>query len=205
MTDQPRGPIEWSIAKRCRDGETTSGDSAVVCLRQDGVLVAVFDGLGHGPEAARGAQRAADVVRSTGTQDLVALTRRCHEALSGTRGAALTLAFLSSARRELSWLGVGNVEGRLISGDPRVFRLKASLAAARGVPGHELPPVAPETLRLSVGDLLILATDGIRATFADSLDSSGSTEAISERILSAHGKRPDDALVVTLRYLGPGS
>ena len=52
------------------------------------------------------------------------------------------------------------------------------------------------------GDVLVLATDGIEARFADSLDISGSTQAISERILADHGKPSDDALVVAVRYLG---
>ena len=43
---------------------------------------------------------------------------------------------------------------------------------------------------------------GSRPSFADSLDISGSTQAISERILADHGKPSDDALVVAVRYLG---
>ena len=53
------------------------------------------------------------------------------------------------------------------------------------------------------GDVLVLATDGIQAVFADSLDISGSAQAITERILAAHRRPTDDALVVAVRYLGP--
>jgi phosphoserine phosphatase RsbX len=52
------------------------------------------------------------------------------------------------------------------------------------------------------GDVVVLATDGVGATFADSLDISGSPRAISERILAEHSKPLDDALVVAVRYLG---
>jgi negative regulator of sigma-B (phosphoserine phosphatase) len=58
------------------------------------------------------------------------------------------------------------------------------------------------TLEVRPGDVLVLATDGIEAAFADSLDISGSTQAISERILADHWKPSDDALVVAMRYLG---
>ena len=58
------------------------------------------------------------------------------------------------------------------------------------------------TLDVRPGDVLVLATDGIDAAFADSLDVSGSPQAISERILAVHWKPPDDALVVAVRYLG---
>ncbi len=193
---------EWSVVTRCRRGETTSGDLAVVSPRRDGTLVAGIDGLGHGSEAARAARRAADVVRESATEDLIRLINRCHDALKGTRGAAISLAFVSAVMSELTWVGVGNVEGRLLSGDPSATRPKGSLALERGVPGHELPSLRTATLAVRPGDVLVLATDGIEAAFADTPDISGSPRAISERIVAAHRKRSDDALVVTLRYLG---
>jgi negative regulator of sigma-B (phosphoserine phosphatase) len=197
-----RPPVEWGMATRCRRGEATSGDLAVVALLPQGVLVAGIDGLGHGSEAARAARKAAEVVRERPSRDLVSLFERCHVALKGTRGAAISLAFLSPSERGMTWVGVGNVEGRVLSGDPSATRPKGSLALVGGIPGHELPPVRTATLAVRPGDVLVLATDGIEAAFADSLDISGSTQAISERILADHWKPTDDALVVAVRYLG---
>ena len=76
-----REPVEWGVATRCRRGEATSGDLAVVTLLPEGVLVAGIDGLGHGAEAARAARRAAEVVRESRGRDLVLLVERCHVAL----------------------------------------------------------------------------------------------------------------------------
>jgi phosphoserine phosphatase RsbX len=197
-----REPVEWSVATRCRRGEGTSGDLAVVNILPDGALVAGIDGLGHGSEAARAARTAGDVVGATPSHDLVLLMERCHAALRGTRGAAISLAFLSAAEGRMTWLGVGNVEGRVLSRDPSATRPKASLALGRGVPGYELPAVRTATLEVRPGDVLIFATDGVDPAFADSLDISGSTQAIIERILADYHKRTDDALVVTVRYLG---
>ncbi len=197
-----REPVEWGVAMRCRRGEATSGDLAVVTLLAEGVLVAGIDGLGHGREAARAARRAAEVVHRTPSQDLALLVRRCHDALKGTRGAAITLAFVSPSEGGVTWLGVGNVEGRVLSGDPSAAKPKGSLPLGNGVPGHELPPVRATRIDLRTGDLVVLATDGVGAAFADSLDVSGSTQAISERILADHAKPLDDALVVAVRYLG---
>jgi hypothetical protein len=166
------------------------------------VLVAGIDGLGHGGEAAHAARTAAQVLRESPSRDLVLLVERCHVALKGTRGAAISLAFLSPSDRGVTWLGVGNVEGRVLSGDPSAIRPKGSLPLGNGVPGHELPPVRAATLELRAGDILVLATDGVEAVFADSLDISGSTQAISERILADHWRPTDDALVVAVRYLG---
>lgn len=201
----PRDPVEWSISAACRHGETTSGDLAVVNVLQEGALVAGIDGLGHGSEAARAARLAAQAIREGPADDLILLAHRCHEVLQGTRGAALSLVYVSIRTDEITWLGVGSVEGRLLTGGPVAPRLVASLALARGVAGHELPAIRTETLKVNTGDLLLLATDGIRDTFADSLDIAGPTEAITERILVDDWNHQDDALVVAVRYLGPRS
>jgi hypothetical protein len=174
----------------------------VVNLLPEGALVAAIDGLGHGREAARSACLAAKVVHERPTRDLVLLAQRCHRALRGTRGAAISLAFISTSEGTMTWLGVGNVEGRVLSGYPSAMLPKGSLALRSGIPGHELPSVRSATLDVRPGDVLVLATDGIKAVFGDSLDISGSTQAISERILAAHRKPADDALVVAIRYLG---
>lgn len=197
-----RPPVEWGVAARCRRGEATSGDLAVVIPRADGALVAAVDGLGHGFEAAHAAGRVAEVLRQRPGHDLVALVEHCHAALKGTRGAVISLAYLCSSKSTVTWLGIGNVEGRVISGQPSARGPKGSLAVASGVPGHVLPKVSTTSLEIRPGDVLVLATDGIGASFADSLDVSGSPQEISERIVDEHGKSTDDALVVAVRYLG---
>jgi negative regulator of sigma-B (phosphoserine phosphatase) len=197
-----REPVEWGVAMRCRRGEATSGDRAVVTVLPEGVLVAAIDGLGHGHEAARAARKAAEVVHERPSRDLALLVQRCHDALKGTRGAAITLAFVSPSEGGVTWLGVGNVEGRVLSGDRSATQPKGSLPLGNGVPGHELPPVRATRIDLRPGDVIVLATDGVESAFADSLDVSGSTQAISERILADHWKPLDDALVVAVRYLG---
>jgi phosphoserine phosphatase RsbX len=197
--------VEWGVTTRRRCGEPACGDLAVVMVLPDGALVAGIDGVGHGAEAARAAHAAAAVVREATGHDLVRLMRRCHEALHGTRGAAISLAFVSTRGQGMTWLGVGNVEGRVLSGDPAATRPKASLALRSGLPGHELPHVRPSTLDVRAGDVVLMATDGIHRTFADSPETSGSAQAISERIMAAHRRPSDDAMVVAVRCLGPRS
>ncbi len=195
-----QAPVEWGIARRCRRGEATSGDLGIVAVSSAGALVAGIDGLGHGGEAARAARTAADVIRDGAGHDLVRLIERCHVALAGTRGAAISLAFISAPEGGLTWLGVGNVEGRVLSADRSTMAPKGSLALAGGIPGHELPRLTPTGLGLGAGDVLLFATDGIEPAFADSLDISGSTQAISDRVLADFWKPSDDALVVAVRF-----
>lgn len=194
--------VEWGVATRTKRGEDANGDLGLVIPGPNGALVAAVDGVGHGGEAAYAARAAANVVRESSGRDLVELVMRCHDALRQTRGAAITLASVAAHGNTMTWLGVGNVEGRLFSGGFPATPPKGSLALGSGVAGHDLPRVRTASIDLLPGDLLLLATDGVDAAFAGSLDTSGSTETISERILGAHGKMTDDALVVAVRFLG---
>ena len=173
----------------------------------EGALVAVIDGLGHGHAAARAAQIAREAVCEAVGADIIALAHRCHRALASTRGAAVALAYVSTSASTLTWLGVGNVEGRFITGDQRTRppRASASLRLRRGVMGHQLPAIDTATLDIHRGDILILSTDGITPRFGEALDVSGSSQRIAERILAEHWTVADDGLVLVLRYLGSGT
>jgi phosphoserine phosphatase RsbX len=193
------GALEWDTAMMPMPGESVLGDRAVVEFAAHHVLLAAIDGVGHGPEAAAAAQLAADTLTGS-EQDVASAARECHRALAQTRGAALSLASIDSRDHTLTWLGIGNVESRLVhGGDP--VPVSESLLLHTGVVGHALPRLAPQTLPLAHGDVLIFATDGIRRDFADDLLPRGSCGDIADRILQDHRVGSDDALVLVARYL----
>src|SRR5690606_18180403 len=80
--------VEWAVADRALQEE--SGDLHVVAPFDGGVVVAVIDGLGHGPEAAHAARGAATVVTANAGAPLDSLLRGCHDALHHTRGVAMS-------------------------------------------------------------------------------------------------------------------
>jgi phosphoserine phosphatase RsbX len=198
MTD---GLLEWHCACRPAPGESVSGDRALVAVDGPRALAAVIDGLGHGPAAAAAADAALEAVRTGAADDVVDVAMRCHVALRATRGAAIGLATIDTARGALSWLGIGNVEGRLVRGGA-IRGGGASLLLAAGVVGHEIPRLRPVTLSLGRGDLLLVATDGVAGGFAEEPGTSGSCRALAERLLAEHARPTDDALVLAVRYLG---
>ncbi len=203
MSVQPatdtNGALEWDTATMPMPGESVLGDRAVVCRGARRVLLAAIDGVGHGPEAAAAALIAADSLKAS-DQDVAAAALECHRALAQTRGAALSLAMIDCREHTLTWLGIGNVESRLLHGGAPV-PVSESLLLHTGVVGHALPRLAPQTLPLAHGDVLIFATDGIRRDFADDLMPRGSCREIADRILHDHGVGSDDALVLVARYL----
>ena len=194
--------LEWATATRLRPRERVAGDLAVLVPAPTGALIAAADGLGHGPAAARAARVAVREARLTAQADLADVALRCHRALRSTRGAALSLGLVVRAMGSLTWLGVGNVEGRLMRATSGGRRAQESLALAPGLPGRDLPALSPKTLPLNRGDLLIFATDGVAQCFADDLEVTGSTAEIAERIMTRHWKADDDAVSVVARYLG---
>jgi negative regulator of sigma-B (phosphoserine phosphatase) len=194
--------LEWATATRVHPGERVAGDLAVLAPAPAGAIIAAFDGVGHGPAALRAARVAVRETSRGAEADIVAVTRRCHRALQYTRGAALSVGLVARARRSLTWLGVGNVEGRLVRATCGVRNAQESLVVAPGLPGRDLPELSPTTLPLNRGDLLIFATDGVAQCFADDLDVTGSPAEIAERIMTRHWKADDDALSVVARYLG---
>jgi negative regulator of sigma-B (phosphoserine phosphatase) len=187
--------IEWAAAGAALHMNEPSGDLACVHPFEDGVLIAVIDGLGHGPEAAAAARAADVVLRQNPSAEPTRLFERCHEALRPTRGAAMTIASLRRPA-EMTWIAVGNVEGILVGAT------REAVIARGGIVGHRLPPLKPRSITLSPGDTLVFATDGIAAAFADRLDVDGTPTALADAILARHRKGTDDALVVVARWRG---
>jgi serine phosphatase RsbU (regulator of sigma subunit) len=189
--------VEWNVAFRSLGSE--SGDHYLVSQTGDGgVLVAVVDGLGHGPEAASAAKTAIAVLEDGRERELGARFLRCHERLRDTRGVVLSLALFATG--SLTWLGVGNVDGVLLrsgAGAPEQLLVRS------GVVGRRLPSLELSRLAVSRGDTLILATDGVDHGFAGDPGVTFASPPTAERILAAHGKETDDALVLVVRYLGP--
>jgi negative regulator of sigma-B (phosphoserine phosphatase) len=194
--------IEWQAAHRALDERDESGDQCLVKPFAHGALVAVADGLGHGPEAAVAAKRAMAILEADADQPLTVLVRRCHEHLRPTRGAALSLASFDARGGTMTWLGVGSVDGVLLRATPAARSER--LVPLGGLVGRQLPALYVSVVRVAPGDLLLLATDGIRQDFAESVTASGAAGPSAERILARHATGTDDALVVVARYRGGG-
>jgi hypothetical protein len=97
---------------------------------------------------------------------------------------------------------VGNVEGVLVRSERG--RSKERMFLRGGVVGHHLPVIRPATVPLSAGDVLVFATDGIRADFSEHLDDclDRAPDESALGILREYGKANDDALVLVARYHG---
>jgi negative regulator of sigma-B (phosphoserine phosphatase) len=194
--------LDLGVAVQKLTGEIESGDLHLVKPFQNGILVAVIDGLGHGPSAAEASRVAAETLESFPEKSLNSLIERCHQSLRGTRGAAITLASFNTYNGTMSWLGVGNVEGVLFHHVINFGQTMKSLLLHPGIVGCNLPQLHVRTIPVIPGDTLILVSDGIRYNFARSIPLSHSPQDIADRIITNHAKDNDDATVLVARYLG---
>jgi anti-sigma regulatory factor (Ser/Thr protein kinase) len=189
---------EVGVVGRPIDGETVSGDDALV-RRIDGALVTiVIDGLGHGPEAREAAVIAKLAARRALDRRPEEILAACHAAAARTRGVVMTIARLEPTG-DLELAGVGNVSAYVLG--PKTVHRFAGSSGIIGAPGP-LRRVATERVVLSPYDALVLHTDGISSRTIPEEDREllATTSVVAAAtILARYGQGSDDALVLVAR------
>ncbi len=205
--------IEWGVAGQAYSGQAESGDQYVVEPFEDGMLVAVVDGLGHGERAAFVAKSAAAVLREHAHEPVLSLVKRCHSELRGTRGAVMSLASFRQQSGDtgatMTWVGIGNVAGALLRangnghGHEGKEQSRESLFLRGGILGYQLPTVRDFDVPVAPGDTLVFATDGLRSSFSEKLvTESGTPQHMADHLFDEYRRGTDDALVLVARYVG---
>ena len=191
--------VVWAAAGVPIPGQISSGDGYLVISRPLRTLIAVMDGLGHGPDAHEATSGAIAAIAETPDAPLRSLFERCNKALQRTRGVVMTIAAIAGDG-QMEWLAVGNVSGYIVRSAPP-HRHEGALTRG-GVVGWRMPSLHTRSARLDAGDLLIMATDGIQDRFVSSVEPILSPRIIASRILEENGRGYDDALALVARYDG---
>lgn len=119
------------------------------------LLLAIIDGLGHGPLAAAAAQAALDTLAAQPDLPLAELFSRLDARLASTRGAAIGLVQLQGL--QMRHAGIGNTRAVCLRG-----REQTRLPSQNGiVGGGQALCVSINERQLQRGDWLLLFTDGI--------------------------------------------
>jgi len=140
------------------------------------------------------------ILKTHAGEPVIALAERCHGGLRFTRGAVMSLAAFDLRHNLLTWLGIGNVQGALrrfgiLDGTAELLLLRPRVV------GSQLPALRASVLPVVRGDVLVLATDGVRSGFALPVTAREAPLA-AQAILDRHNKQTDDALVLVARYQG---
>jgi len=182
----------FAFAQRPCRGETICGD-AFTEIREPGLLVALADGLGHGPLANEASEAfCAHVRRNTG-QRLEQLMHGATRAIAGTRGAAAAVMRIDEDAGQLSFAGVGNVELQSVSQVP------IRPVCTPGIVGRPLRKVVTYRYEIQPGDLLVMYSDGISSRFDLKKFKRFEPQEIVDQLLEEHGKHHDDATVLAVK------
>lgn len=185
----------WS---RCRVGEDVNGDAYFVRRHGGSMLAAAIDGLGHGRGAREASETAVAVLSDWAGEPLDEVILAAHDALRATRGAVIGAVVIEPEDERFYYVGVGNVEVRVF-GAPEAARPIPS----NGTLGARLssPRVWPH--RWSEGTTLVLATDGVSATWDAAaypvLLSHHSPQLAAGVLMRDYGRDSDDATVLVVR------
>jgi phosphoserine phosphatase RsbX len=194
--------LEYGVASVTCPDQDESGDRHLVKTIHDGALLAVVDGSGHGKDAAGPARLAVDTLETHADENVVSLFQRCHERLRNTRGAVMSIASINPAQDTLTWAGVGNIEGMILRFGSSRRGAADRLLLRPGIVGYRLPCLQARSMPIASGDLIVLATDGIRPDFENQIVPEERPRIIANIISSGFRKRNDDGLVLVARYLG---
>jgi anti-sigma regulatory factor (Ser/Thr protein kinase) len=178
------------------------GDGWAVAELDDGLAVAVIDGLGHGPRASAAADAALDAFAQD-PADICGFPERANRATRDTRGGVFTVCLLRPGLGELRHVAVGNVNGRIVAdGATTGLGLRSGALGLR----ISAPRPASEVYRWPPGATLVLWTDDLTSRidlrgYGGLLDHD---PAVVAAVLHRdHARERDDATVVVLRNLEP--
>jgi phosphoserine phosphatase RsbX len=185
--------VDIGVASRAMPGETECGDRAGVVREGPRSLVALADGVGHGPEAAAAARSAIDSVTRDPWSPLDVLLSRCHREIAQTRGAALTLVRLDATRGEAEHAGVGNVD--VVATTREALRW----VSVPGIVGARVRKVRVTRQRLHPGDVLVLHTDGLSRRLDLGRHFDLDAPSLAMKLLGEYASPHDDAACVVVR------
>lgn len=152
---RPRITHQVAVISLPHPEETSAcGDDAIFVRTDQGLLLAVFDGLGHGPDAAVASGLAAEHVLARPLGPLDAMMADLHDVLRPSRGAAGALVRM---RHDLEHVCLGNVATQVhVPGQrPR------SLPCGAGIIGRKQGPARVERVEHGGFGTVVLTTDGL--------------------------------------------
>jgi anti-sigma regulatory factor (Ser/Thr protein kinase) len=153
-----KSSVEFAGLVSAIAGEQMSGDNLAWDITGDRCAVLMADGLGHGPLAAEAADEAVRVFHSHSDESPASVITRLHDALRKTRGAAVAVVEIHPLSGTLTYAGVGNIAGSILSNT-----LSRSLVSHSGTVGHVLPRVQEFKVEWPRDGILIMHSDGLQS------------------------------------------
>jgi anti-sigma regulatory factor (Ser/Thr protein kinase) len=160
---EPHTPHRFVVgsARAPKAGETACGDAWAVKEEVGRIIVLVADGLGHGHFAADASRMAVEIFNKHTFRGCADLIRIVHGGLKGTRGAAISVAFLNGDTKKVSFCGLGNVSGVILR--PGGAQNMVSL---NGTAGHQAAKIGEFEYSWPESALLVMYSDGLMSSWS---------------------------------------
>ena len=155
---RPKSTVEVFGLASALAGEKACGDSLAWDIAHDRCAVLAVDGLGHGPNAADAAEEAARIFAAHSSETPGHIIARMHDALKKTRGAAAAVAEMRPLAGTLTYAGVGNIAGSILSNT-----LSRSLVSHNGTLGYVMPRVQEFKVEWPSDGILVMHSDGLHS------------------------------------------
>lgn len=152
----PATPLAYGAVQAPYPGQEVCGDSWSVRQRPGQMQILVADGLGHGLEAAKAARKALLIFRDESWRTPEYLVAALHAGMRATRGAAIAVAQVDLAGREVRFAGIGNIAGSIVS--PARNR---HLVSHNGTAGHSANKIQEFVYPWPSQALLVMHSDGL--------------------------------------------
>ena len=148
------------VVSRPVANEPVSGDAWAVNYTDEGAVLLLADGLGHGLGAADASGEAVAVFKQSRDTAPVVLLQQIHAALKGTRGAAIAVAQLAYSQANLQFGGIGNIAGRVISSEST-----RHMVSHVGTAGHEARRFQEFSYAWPPAAAVVLHSDGLTSSW----------------------------------------
>ena len=139
-----------------KTGEEVCGDGFAVADDPELPSLMVVDGLGHGIGAADAARLAVRAFEAAPGLPPGAQIATIHDALRGSRGAAVSVARIDRTRGVVTYSGLGNVAGTIVAGGT-----SRHMVSANGTAGHDARRIHEFTYPWSDEAVLVMHSDGL--------------------------------------------
>jgi|GEM_PF-2250757 len=189
--------LPWSFALFTRPfpGQTECGDQGTLIRNQEGILLVLADGLGHGPQAAHAAKKAIEVVQNSHRLQLSELIKTLDHQLKKTRGVAISLARIRKGTKKIEWVGIGNVSGRLMSLKDGIHLEQKVFANFNGTIGRSVDRYKILEYAFEDDEWLMIHSDGLTrnwmSTFIES--NRGTPHEVGLKVIRENSRVNDDS------------
>lgn len=178
-----------------KPGETKSGDGFTFKKTDKYLKIMLADGLGHGPEANKAVNEAAEAFKVFPDYSPTDTLRFLHQSIKKTRGAVINIICYEYSTKLWTTAGVGNISVRLLG--PTTLR---NHLCYNGIVGHNMPGTMSDLqFRAEEYNQVMLCTDGIktRIDLAKYPQMSKYDQTIfAAAIYKDHARKTDDMSVV---------